>query len=209
MGEVDEQPGEDGLSEVIESSVQQWAGSFLVADDVTVRLPDGRRAHRDVLRHPGAVAIIALTDDNKIVLVHQYRTALEQVTIEIPAGKLDRGEDPEHAARRELAEETGYEAERMALLGRMAPAVGYSDEILQLYMATGLHFIGASPDDDEFIHVDLVDLGEMVDRVLDGKVVDSKTMVAVLLCDVIARRMESDRSVGDEQAGEEGEPPTA
>lgn len=203
MGEVDELAGDDGLSEVIESSVQQWAGTFLVADDVTVRLPDGRHAHRDVLRHPGAVAIIALTDDNKIVLVHQYRTALEQVTLEIPAGKLDAGENPEHAARRELVEETGYEAERMAFLGCMAPAVGYSDEILHLYMAMGLHFTGASPDDDEFIHVDLVDLGEMVDQVLDGRIIDSKTMVAVLLCDAIARRMES----GDvtEAAGAETE----
>ena len=203
MGEVDELSSDDGLSEVIESSVQQWAGTFLVADDVTVRLPDGRQAHRDVLRHPGAVAIIALTDDNKIVLVHQYRTALEQVTLEIPAGKLDTGEDPEHAARRELAEETGYEAERMALLGRIAPAVGYSDEILHLYMAMGLHFTGASPDDDEFIHVDLVDLGEMVDRVLDGQVIDSKTMAAVLLCDAIARRMEPDEA--HEVAGTEEE----
>ncbi len=190
MGEVDERVSDDGLSEVIESSVAQWSGSFLTAEEVTVRLPDGRRATRDVIRHPGAVAVIALTDDGKIVLVHQYRTALECVTLEIPAGKLDVGEDPEHAARRELEEETGYVADRMAFLGDIAPAVGYSDEILHLYMAMGLHFAGASPDEDEFIHVDLVDLGEMVDRVLDGRIVDSKTVAAVLLCDAISRRME-------------------
>ncbi len=192
MGDVEAQAtqvGDDGLSEVIESSVQQWAGSFLVADDVTVRLPDGRLAHRDVLRHPGSVGVIALTDDNKVVLVHQYRTALEQVTLEIPAGKLDGGEDPESAIRRELKEETGYEAERVAFLCHIALAAGYSDEIMSLYMAMGLHFTGAEPDDDEFIHVDLVNLDEMVDRVLDGRVIDSKTMIGVLLCDAIARRM--------------------
>ena len=190
MGDVERRPGDDGLSEAVLSSVAQWHGSFLRADDVTVRLPDGREAHRDVLRHPGSVGVIALTDDGKIVLVHQWRTALEAVTVEIPAGKLDRGEQPEHAARRELAEETGYEAGRIAYLGPFAPAVGYSDEVLHLFMATDLHFVGASPDDDEFIHVDLVPVSEMVDRVLDGKVIDSKTMAAVLLCDVISRRME-------------------
>ena len=189
MGEVERTPADDGLTEVIESTVPEWSGSFLTAEDVTVRLPDGRLAHRDVLRHPGAVAIIALTEDGKIALVHQYRTALESVTVEIPAGKLEPGEDPEAAARRELAEETGYEAERVAYLGPIAPAAGYSDEILHLYMATGLHFVGASPDDDEFLHVDLAPLGEMVDKVLDGKVVDSKTVIAILLCDAISRRM--------------------
>lgn len=180
----------DGLSEVIESSAPLWSGQFLSVDDVAVRLPNGQPAHRDVLRHPGAVAVIALTDDGKLVLVHQYRTALEQVTIEIPAGKLMAGEDPEAAARRELTEETGYEAERVAYLGPIAPAPGYCDELLHLYMAMGLHFVGACPDDDEFINVDLVPLGEMVDRVLDGKVVDAKTVAAVLLCDAISRRME-------------------
>lgn len=181
---------DDGLSEEILSSNTAWRGGFLSVDDVTVRLPNGRIAQRDVVRHPGAVAVIALTDDGKLVLVHQYRTALEQVTLEIPAGKLEAGEDPARAAARELMEETGYTAARMAYLGPIAVAAGYSDEIIHLYMAMGLSFVGARPDADEFVHVDLVDLDEMVDQVLDGKVIDSKTVLGVLLCDAISRRME-------------------
>ena len=125
------------------------------------------------------------------MLVHQYRCALEQVTLEIPAGKLEVGEEPQQAAARELVEETGYAAARMAYLGPIAPAAGYSDEVLHLFMAMGLTFVGACPDADEFIHVDLVDLDDMVDAVLDGKVIDSKTVVGVLLCDAISRRMEA------------------
>ncbi len=181
---------EDGLSEKILASHTVWRGGFLAVDDVTVRLPNGNVAQRDVVRHPGAVAVIALTDEGKLVLVHQYRTALEQVTLEIPAGKLEAGEDPVKAAARELMEETGYMAARMAYLGPIAVAAGYSDEIIHLYMAMGLSFVGARPDADEFVHVDLIDLDEMVDMVLDGKVIDSKTVVGVLLCDAISRRME-------------------
>lgn len=181
---------EDGLSEEILNSRPVWNGAFLRAEDLTVRLPNGRIAQRDVVRHPGAVAVIALTSDGKIVLVHQYRTPLEQVTLEIPAGKLDPGEDPEDAAARELREETGYVAGRMAYLCPVAMAPGYSDEVIHLYMAMGLTFVGARPDDDEFVHVDLVDLDEMVDAVLDGKVIDAKTVVGILLCDAISRRME-------------------
>lgn len=180
---------DDGLTEEILDARTVWQGAFLRAEDLTVRLPNGKLGQRDVLRHPGAVAIIALTDEGKLVLVHQYRTALEQVTLEIPAGKLDPGEDPQDAAARELVEETGYQARRMAYLGPIAMAAGYSDEIIHLYMAMGLTFVGARPDDDEFLHVDLVDLDEMVDRVLDGKVIDSKTVIGVLLCDAISRRM--------------------
>lgn len=182
---------EDGLSEEVLDSRPVWHGAFLTAEDVTVRLPNGKVAQRDVLRHPGAVAVIALTADGKVVLVHQYRTALEQVTLEIPAGKLDPGEDPQVAAARELVEETGYTAARMAYLGSIAMAPGYSDEVVHLYMAMGLSFVGACPDEDEFVHVDLVDLDDMVDQVLDGKIVDSKTVVGVLLCDAISRRMEA------------------
>ena len=180
----------DGLTETILESHLAWRGDFLSVEDTTVRLPNGMLGHRDIVRHPGAVAVIALTDDGKIVLVHQYRTALEQVTVEIPAGKMEPGEDPAAAAARELMEETGYMAGRMAYLGPIAPAAGYSDELLHLYMAMGLSFVGALPDDDEFINVDLVDLNEMVDQVLDGKIVDSKTVVGILLCDAISRRME-------------------
>jgi ADP-ribose pyrophosphatase len=181
--------GDEKLVETILSSQPAYQGTFFTIDRMTVRLPDGNTSRRDILRHPGAVGVIALTADGKLVLVRQYRTALEQVTLEIPAGKLNLGEDHAEAAKRELQEETGYTASKWGYLGPFAPAVGYSDEILHLWMATDLSFAGADPDADEFINVELIPLTEMVDRVLDGKICDSKTMAAVLLCDAIARRM--------------------
>lgn len=191
--------GQDASANVVDAGLEEqilgcetvWQGAYLRAEDVSVMLPNGSKARRDVIRHPGAVAVIALTDAGKIVCVRQYRTALEQVTLEIPAGKLNPGEAPEVAAARELLEETGYLADRVAYLAPVALAPGYSDEILHLFMAMGLHFEGSCPDDDEFVAVDLVDLGEMVDAVLDGRVVDAKTAMGVLLCDAIARRMEA------------------
>lgn len=182
---------ERGLAETIVSSSPQWTGAFLTVDDVVVTLPNGKLAHHDVVRHPGAVAIIALTDNNKLVVVHQYRTSLEQVTVEIPAGKLAPGEDPAKAAARELSEETGYEAEQLAYLGPIAVAAGYSDEIIHMFLAMGLAFVGAHPDDDEFVTVDLLDLSDAVDLVLDGKIIDSKTVTGILLADAILRRMQS------------------
>ena len=140
-----------------------WRGHFIDVDRLQVALPDGRSSQRDIVRHPGAVAIVALTDDGRICLVRQYRAALGRVTVEIPAGKLDPGEDPLDCAMRELQEETGMQAERMAFLTTIATAVGFCDELIHIYMATGLHFAESSPDADEFINVDLVELSELID----------------------------------------------
>lgn len=202
MGKVTDEADDHDLREEILGSKTVYRGRIFNVDDVRVALPDGTVTHRDVVRHRGAVAIIAMTDDGKLVLVRQYRTALEQVTLEIPAGKLESGEDPALAAPRELLEETGYQAKQWGYLGPFAPAAGYSDEILHLYVATGLTFAGANPDDDEFINVDLVSLDEMVDRVLDGRVCDSKTMTAVLLCKEIARRMAEEGAQAPEGSDE-------
>ena len=121
--------------------------------------------------------------------MRQYRAALGRVTVEIPAGKLDPGEDPLDCAMRELQEETGMQAERMAFLTTIATAVGFCDELIHIYMATGLHFAESSPDADEFINVDLVELSELIDAVLDGRVEDAKTVVGALICDAISHRL--------------------
>ena len=142
-----------------------------------------------MVRHPGASAVVALTETGKIVLVRQYRTALDRVTVEIPAGKLDPGEDPLDCARRELREETGFTPGRIRYLTSIASSCGFSDEIIHIYLATQLEFEGASPDDDEFVNVDLVPLTELVDAVLDGKIEDAKTVVGALACDAIAHRL--------------------
>ena len=167
-----------------------FSGRVFNVNRLRVRLPNERDALRDVVRHPGAVAIVALTDDGRICLVRQYRTALGRVTVEIPAGKLDPGEDPLDCATRELREETGMEAERMAFLTTICTSVGFCDEVIHIYMATGLRFAQSEPDEDEFINVDLVPLPELIDAVLDGRIEDCKTVTGALICDAVSHRLE-------------------
>ncbi len=185
----DDDPRDAGLHERIISEEQAWKGRFLDVRSAQVELPNGRVTGRDLVRHPGASAVVALTESGKIVLVRQYRTAIDRVTVEIPAGKLDPGEDPLECAKRELHEETGFSASRIQYLTTIATTPGFCDEVIHIYMATGLTFDGANPDDDEFVNVDLVPLSELIDAVLDGKIEDAKTVVGALACDAIAHRL--------------------
>lgn len=179
-----------GLEEELCSSQEEWRGSFLRAEKLKVRLPNGKTAFRDVIRHPGAVAIVALTQDSNIVLVRQYRSALERVTLEIPAGKLDAGEDALSCAQRELEEETGVRAGKMRYLTAISTAAGFCDEIIHIYMASELEFLEAHPDEDEFVRIELMPLAQLIDLVLDGKIEDSKTVIGALICDALFHRLE-------------------
>ena len=185
----DDDPRDAGLAEKPLTEDVAWTGRIFNVNRLEVELPDGRKALRDVVRHPGAVAIVALTDEGRICLVRQYRTALGRVTVEIPAGKLDAGEDPLECANRELLEETGMVAEKMAFLTTIATSDGFCDELIHIYMATGLSFDKSSPDADEFINVDLVEVRELVDAVLDGRIEDAKTVVGALICDAVSHRL--------------------
>lgn len=190
-------PGDDGehdfeLHEEILASDTAWSGKIFNVERMEVRLPSGRCSVRDVVRHPGAVAVVALTEMGKIALVRQYRTSLDRVTVEIPAGKLEPGEDPLDCARRELKEETGFVAGKIAYLTTIASSAGFTDELIHLYLATQLSFEGAEPDEDEFLNVELVPVSELVDAVLDGKIQDAKTVVGALACDVMAHRLASE-----------------
>lgn len=185
--------------EVIDSEIA-WRGKIFDVERLQVRLPNGHTSVRDVVRHRGAAAVVALTTSGKIALVRQYRTSLGRVTVEIPAGKLDSGEDPLECAKRELKEETGFVAGRIAYLTTIATSCGFADELIHIYLATQLSFEGARPDDDEFLNVDLVPVGELVDAVLDGKIEDAKTVVGALACEVMSRRL-ADAAVAEE-AGE-------
>lgn len=185
----DEDPRDASLEEIPLTEDVMWSGCIFNVNRLRVELPDGRQALRDVVRHPGAVAIVALTDDGRICLVRQYRTSLSRVTVEIPAGKLDPGEDPLTCAKRELLEETGMEAEQMAFLTTIATSDGFTDELIHIYMATGLNFAESDPDSDEFINVDLVPLSELIDAVLDGRIEDCKTVTGALICDAISHRL--------------------
>ena len=185
----DDDPHDAALHEKILSEETAYRGKILDVHKLEVELPNGRRSTRDIVRHPGAAAVVALTETGKIVLVRQYRTAIDRVTVEIPAGKLDPGEDPLDCAKRELHEETGFRADRIRFLTSIVTSCGFCDEMIHIYLATHLEFDAPDPDDDEFVNVDLVPLSELIDAVLDGKIEDAKTVVGALACDAVAHRL--------------------
>ncbi len=176
-------PDTQDISETIIDSREVWRGSFLTAEDVTVTLPNGKEAHRDVIRHPGAVGIIAIDDEGRLLLVEQYRVAVDLVSLEIPAGKLDPGEKPLDCAKRELSEETGYEADTWEHLTTTATSIGFSDELMHLYLATDLCKGESHPDEDEFVRVGLYELEEVRELMETTQRVDSKTVIALLVAE--------------------------
>jgi ADP-ribose pyrophosphatase len=155
-------------------------GHFLHIVRETVRLPDGGSATREYVLHPGAVAIVPLTDDGRIVLERQYRHPTQKVMIEIPAGKLDAGEEVLACGQRELLEETGYVAREWAYAFTMYPTVAYSDEAIHIWFARGLEQRGARLDQGEFLEVFTATPGEFLGWCRDGQVQDSKTLAAAI-----------------------------
>lgn len=151
----------------------------LRVDDVT--LPNGKPATREVVEHPGGVCVAALTDQQELLFVRQFRYPYGEVLLELPAGKLDRGgEDPLEAGKRELREETGAVATAYRSLGKLYPSPGYCDEIIHLYMAQGLTFGDSEPDEDEFLECERIPLDRAVEMVLNNEITDAKTQVAIL-----------------------------
>ncbi|MBR6027210.1 MAG: NUDIX hydrolase [Neisseriaceae bacterium] len=146
-----------------------------------VKLPNGNSATREVVHHPGAVAVLAITNDEKIILVEQYRYACSQTLLEIPAGKLDiQGESPQQCALRELAEETPYTAKSVELIYTFYTSAGFSDEKLYLYQAHDLcKNSTARADEDEFLRLVMMDKKEAADALNNGRILDVKTIVAM------------------------------
>lgn len=172
--------------EMILASRRVYQGRIINLRIDTVRTPGGIETIREIVEHPGAVALVALDAQDRVLLVRQYRAATQSETVEIPAGTLQRGEDPLECALRELAEETGYAAARIEPIGGLYPAPGLSTEYIHLFLATGLTRGTARPEADEHIEVEAVPWAEAVRRVRAGDVHDAKTMSALLL--VEARR---------------------
>jgi ADP-ribose pyrophosphatase len=170
---------EDCREDLVESRTVFQGRLLSVAVD-TVRLPDGRTATRDVVKHPGAVALVPLLGDN-VVLVRQWRHAIGAATLEIPAGTLTPGEPPEVCAARELAEEAGYRPGRLDLLASVGLAPGYSSEIIHIYLAEDLQPAQGRQDEDERVAAEPLPLAEAARRCLAGEIVDAKTVVGVLL----------------------------
>ncbi|MBP5199885.1 MAG: NUDIX hydrolase [Schwartzia sp.] len=173
------------------SSESVFDGRLLHVRRDTVLLPNGNETTREWVKHPGASAVLPVTEDGKVILVRQYRYPVDLVTLEIPAGKLDvPGEDPLKCAERELKEETGYTAETYTKLFSMATTVGFSDEWIHIYLAEGLTAGKECPDEDEFIHTVRMTIEEAVEKVYDNTIVDGKTAAALLM---LAARREKER----------------
>ena len=160
--------------------VEVLKGHFLHAFRDQVRLPNGDTATREYVIHPGAVMIIALLDDGRLVMERQYRYPVKQVMIEFPAGKLDAGEDRLACAQRELLEETGYRAKEWAHAGVLHPVISYSTEFIDIWFARGLSLGERRLDEGEFLDVFTASLDELLAWSREGKLTDAKTLTGLL-----------------------------
>mgnify|MGYP001050168324 CR=1 FL=1 len=157
-----------------------FAGTLLRLRVDTVRLPNGEVGRREVVEHPGAVAVLPVLSSGELVLVRQYRYAVERILLEVPAGTRQPGESPEQCARRELLEETGYQAEALRELARFYVSPGWTNEELVIYVATGLVAGKAAPTDDERIEIERARPEHVVELIRQGWIADAKSLVAVL-----------------------------
>ena len=157
-----------------------FEGRIMKARVDEVRLPNGKQASREVCEHVGGVGVLPIDRDGNIILVRQFRYPFAAVTTEVPAGKLEKGEDHAACGRRELLEEVGCECSEFIYLGEMLPTPAYDTEITHMYLAKGLSFSCQSLDEDEFLDVEKIPLAEAVKLVMDGKIRDGKTQLAIL-----------------------------
>ena len=157
-----------------------YDGRIVRLERDTVRLEDGTEAIREVVRHPGGVCVLALTEQDEVLIVRQFRYPYQEITIEVPAGKIEYGEDPAECGRRELLEECGCTADSFSYLGLLYPTTAYNTEIIRIYLAQGLHFGVQQLDEGEFLEIERIPFNDLLDMVLRDEVHDSKTQIAVL-----------------------------
>jgi len=168
------------MEEKIRTLSTLYARHFSVQLD-TVRLRTGRTTERIKIDHPEAAAVVPFLDAQRILMVRQWRYAVERETLEIPAGKVDPGEDIEVCALRELKEETGYEAERLLHLFSYFPAIGYSNEMIRIYAASSLKRLPGEQDVDEISRVEVLGMEQVLDLILQGRIYDGKTVIGIAL----------------------------
>lgn len=168
------------MTEKTLESRRVFDGKLLHIDVDTIALPNGQQAIREVVRHPGGVCVLPLHDDGTVSVVRQFRYPYKELVTELPAGKLEPGEDPAQAIRRELSEETGFTAGEWHDMGLFYPTPGYTDERLHLYFARDLRPGPTHPDEDEFLECARVPLEELLDAVMSGEIVDGKSIALIL-----------------------------
>lgn len=169
------------IEEQTVSSDRIYTGKVISLKVDTVEVPKKGYQKREIIEHPGAVGIVAITDENKILLVRQYRKAIEKVLWEIPAGKLEQGESPKDCAIRELKEETGYSAKNMKLIHKFYTSSGFSNQKIYVYLATDLEKGECNLDEDEFLELHEVDIKDAYEMINKNDIEDAKTSIGLLL----------------------------
>lgn len=170
------------IASMIEKTIASkpiYDGKIIKVKVDDVELPNGKTAKREIVNHPGAVAVMAITEDDRMVMVRQFRKPLEKVLVEIPAGKLESGEKPETCAERELQEETGYTCKTLRHQASFYTSPGFADELVHLYRAEGVKPGEAQPDEDEFVELLHVTKEEAQRLIANGEIQDAKTILAV------------------------------
>lgn len=168
------------LQEKTISSDTVYEGKIFTVTHDSAELENGENAIRDVIIHSGGVCVIPVTEKNEIFMVKQFRYPFKEVTTEIPAGKLEKGESHSECGKRELLEETGCTCTEYIYLGEIYPTPAYNTEVIHVYLARGLAFKKQCLDSDEFLDVEKIPLSDAVNLVMDGKIKDAKTQIAVL-----------------------------
>lgn len=158
-----------------------YDGKILHVHKDLAKMPDGTTAPREVVEHPGGVGIALEDESGRFFLVSQYRYAQHEVTVEFPAGKKEKGEDPLTTAKREIVEETGYEGTDWVYLGKIYPTPAYDSEVIDLYYARQGKFVGQHTDEDEYLELSKMTLSELADKIADGMIPDAKTVSMTFL----------------------------
>ena len=157
-----------------------YSGRIIQVKEDTVRLPNGKTAGRELILHNGGVGVVAVDENQNVLMVRQFRKPFEEGVLEIPAGKLEAGENPDDAGLRELCEETGYRAKKCRFIGKSYPSPGYLNEKISLYLAEELEFVGQNLDPEEFVEVRKIPLQTLYEMVMSNEIFDAKTQVAIL-----------------------------